>query len=325
MEKNKKYIIVKGCAGLGNRLYTLSWAIDYAVNSNRILLVDWRDGQFDVEGVNAFSHFFELKGVALQQIEQIDLSKITSVYPAAWEGLIGTNVYDNFEQATLSLKYIPFKLGTFFKKITFKAGYWKHLSNTNVKGISNLFKHNNFVRGEYLSIDRTEQMVVFVDFSPLPKESIIRKNIKPRNETLMKIDHFVNEKGLAKDTVGIHIRYTDKKPDKSFEKLYEEIDKVFRKGMKLFLSTDNKDVISLLQAKYEQVIVYPKYLPEELNEGLHQWALYNGKDDLKSRMFEESIIDMWLLSRCEYLIYQKNSSFSNISSILKDDDKIAFW
>lgn len=41
-----KYIVLKACAGLGNRLVTLSNAIDYSLKNNRTLYVDWSDGLF---------------------------------------------------------------------------------------------------------------------------------------------------------------------------------------------------------------------------------------------------------------------------------------
>lgn len=316
---------MKGCAGLGNRLYTLSQAISYAEKSGRTLLIDWRDGQFDGHGENAFTKFFALKKIAYENVEDVDFSSVRSVYPKVWKGLLDKNVYDSFEQDSVALTYLPFRFQKFFKKISFKAGYWKHLDNGKAGGIMNLLSTKNFVRGEYLPKYRKEDVVVFVDFSPPPKEKIIQENIMLNEQVLAKIDRFVEEKGLDKNTIGIHIRYTDKKPDSSFDKLYEEIEKVYKSGMNLFLATDNKAIIDMFQSKYGNVILYPKYLPDEQNEGLHQWALYNKQEDLKATMFEESIIDMWLLARCEYLIYQKNSSFSNISKILKDDNKISFW
>lgn len=316
---------MKGCAGLGNRLYTLSQAISYAEKSGRVLLIDWRDGQFDSNGVDAFSKFFTLKDVSYKKLEEVDFSTGRSVYPKVWKELLDKNVYDSFEQDAVTLTYLPFRFQKFFKKISFKAGYWKHLDNDRSGGIMNLLSSKNFERGEYLPKYRKEDVVVFVDFSPPPKEKIIRENIILNDPVLEKINRFVEEKKLDNNTIGIHIRYTDKKPDSSFDKLYEEIEKVYKSGMNLFLATDNKAIIDMFQSKYGNVILYPKYLPDEQKEGLHQWALYNKQEGLKTTMFEESIIDMWLLAKCEYLIYQRNSSFSNISRILKDDNKISFW
>lgn len=60
--RNKKYLVLKGCAGLGNRLITLMGAIRYCERTQRILYVDWADGMFDQEGQNAFTQYFELNG-----------------------------------------------------------------------------------------------------------------------------------------------------------------------------------------------------------------------------------------------------------------------
>jgi len=42
----EKYLVLKGCAGLGNRLITLLKAIQYCKKTGRRLYVDWADGMF---------------------------------------------------------------------------------------------------------------------------------------------------------------------------------------------------------------------------------------------------------------------------------------
>ena len=49
-----KYLVLKGCAGIGNRFITLMKAIQYAKLSRRIIYVDWGDGMFDNVGNNIF-------------------------------------------------------------------------------------------------------------------------------------------------------------------------------------------------------------------------------------------------------------------------------
>lgn len=68
----EKYLIVKGCAGLGNRLVTVMAAIRYCQISKRTLIVDWADGQFDVKGENAFNKCFNISdAVKYELLESI--------------------------------------------------------------------------------------------------------------------------------------------------------------------------------------------------------------------------------------------------------------
>ena len=60
MNQLEKYLIVKGCAGLGNRLFTIAEAVFYAKQTNRELYVDWSDGQFGELDQNVFYNYFNL-------------------------------------------------------------------------------------------------------------------------------------------------------------------------------------------------------------------------------------------------------------------------
>jgi hypothetical protein len=53
-----RYLLVKGAAGLGNRIFALLSAILYARLTRRQLVVDWTDGSYSSDGSNAIHHFF---------------------------------------------------------------------------------------------------------------------------------------------------------------------------------------------------------------------------------------------------------------------------
>lgn len=323
----KKYLIVKGCAGLGNRIYTLSNALNYANKTGRILLVDWSDGQFAPVEQNAFDLFFEIKNYPIiHSLNEIEKIEGLSVFPTEWKKHLNSAIYDHYESADINLlRKMPSRLMWTFPRLSMKTGYWRKLGNKVKSDFANFIDPKNFIKGEYYSKNIKQDVVVFVDFSPKYYENIVRCNIQLKESTSNKINDFANAKNLQTDCIGIHIRYTDKKPDASFEKLYERIEKIGMEGKKIFLSTDNREIEKMMKEKYHHIITFPKFLPDEQKEGLHQWALYNKDESAKVTMFEESIIDMWLLSKCEYLIFQENSSFSQISRILKNDTKSFGW
>ena len=55
---DKKYLLVKGTAGLGNRLLFLLSALLYARLTERLLVVDWCDQTYSDDGTNAFPLLF---------------------------------------------------------------------------------------------------------------------------------------------------------------------------------------------------------------------------------------------------------------------------
>ena len=74
------------------------------------------------------------------------------------------------------------------------------------------------------------------------------------------------------------------------------------------------------------MIELPKLMPDVKSGGMHLWAKYNDQLHEAGRILEESVMDMWLLSKCEYLLYQGNSTFSLISKTLHSNkNKVVDW
>src|SRR5690554_3770745 len=131
----KSYVILKGVAGLGNRLFTLANAIEYTLNNNRIIIVDWSDGQFSQKGNNIFPKYFELIDITKDDLSAIS-SNITkqNSYPKIWGQNPTASVYDIFEQAKSSKlnKVVPLIIG----KLSNIHGYWRPRNIPNKKFFS---------------------------------------------------------------------------------------------------------------------------------------------------------------------------------------------
>jgi hypothetical protein len=117
-----------------------------------------------------------------------------------------------------------------------------------------------------------------------------------------------------KNAVGIHIRSTDKRPTSDIQKLIAHIRSRHTSSL-IYLSTDSVEIEELILKALGNVILFEKTKPALRGEGLHQWALRNERNDMKYKLYEESVMEMFLLSKCEYLYYQGNSTFSNISKV----------
>lgn len=319
---NERYLIVKGCAGLGNRLYTVCSAIDYCEKTGRKLCVDWSDGLYGRVSDNVFYKYFELSvdNVVLEDVIKRNQSG-ADVYPSPFDKKLHLSLYALYQQTGNPFSgKIPYNRISFLKLNMIKD-HWT--LNENIKGkkknsiisyLKLLSKRSGFPMGQNLHYSIKEDIVVFADYAPV----FIEKNIKylAIKPVISKIiDAFSAENKLDK-AVGVHVRSTDMKPSAEVNVLIELI-KRDHPEKKVFLSTDNIDVLAIFKLNFTDLIVYEKFIPElKKNEALHAWASFNSAPEKAEQIFKESIIDMYLLSRCDILYYQGNSTFSIISRAL---------
>lgn len=327
MAKKEQYLIVKGCAGLGNRLFAICNAIEYCKKTQRTLLVDWADGQFGLKGQNVFNEYFSIKNVPIIN-DYTESKNITTLswYPDYWKGKYKEGIYDIYFMAESSFFHrIPEKY-LFTEKLRMLHGYWmagpllSFQEMSLIRFISGILKATSMPLGNHLKTNHPEEVLIYADFTPNLLKHTFLTHIALKDSIKNKIESFALEKSLA-HAIGIHVRMTDKKPTKNLDAIFEKIHSLKIKEPKIFLATDNTYVFEKIIQKYPNTIIYPKMIPKANGAGIHQWSLYNNKPEFAKQILEESIIDMWLLSKCEYLLYQGNSSFSKISQILHPENK----
>ena len=323
-----KYLVLKGCAGLGNRLMAICNAIKYCRKGNRKLLIDWSDGVFSKKGVNIFHKYFEVRNFpVLDSLESIEKKlEYLSCYPSVFKKNIFSGGYDNFVHACnpFFLK-IPKRL-LVSERFKMLRGFWMDKSryNENIidskwKFLKEIFRPESMPLGCDLNAERGEDVVFYFDFTPNDLKNIFLENIFLKKDIETKINSFSQQHKLQTNTIGIHIRSTDKRPRKSLDELFKKISKFKLSSPQFFLATDNKQIAATIKRTLSPVIEYPKLMPDLKTEGMHQWAKYNDQLHLGDRILEESIMDMWLLSKCEYLLYQGNSTFSILSRFMHQD------
>lgn len=315
-----KYVIVKGCAGLGNRLLTVFAAIEYAHRTNRILVVDWMDGLYGYPGVNAFSNYFELEQVNYKEVvKQEDLNAISyqTVFPIPFKNKLNYNLYDLYVQiAHPFFRRIPGNSFSFCYLNRLK-GFWTLKSESPSKRsllsyLKLMISKNTLPLGDNLSHDYKEDILIFADYVPSFYKQHL-KSLKLKTKVQNVIDSFCKEFPLH-SAVGIHIRNTDMKPTRTVESLVEQI-KMEHPDKPVFLSTDDAKLVEMFKGNFNNVIVYEKYHPPvTAKQGMHQWAQLNNDYEKADVILKDSIIDMYLLSRCELLYYQGNSSFSVLAN-----------
>lgn len=300
---SSKYLLVKGCAGLGNRLVTIFSAIKYCEKNNRILVVDWTDGQFDKKGVNAFHKCFDLNNILYTNRSNIDNWDNLNHSSQLFKNNKEEGLYDLYvDKQSAFWQKIPNKLfvNSFLKKLRRR---WQPIKNGNYL--------TSLGYGSDLPNDKEETILYFLDFIPYIDYTELPNYIQPKPFISEKIDKFSIQNKID-EAVGVHIRYTDKRPTTEVKKIIEYI-KLNHKSSAVYLATDSTEIEKLFLDEFPNLLLFPKCKPQLHGEGLHQWALYSKEEDLKYVLFEESIIELFLLSKCQYLYYQGNSTFSIIS------------
>jgi hypothetical protein len=249
---NDQYVVVKGCAGLGNRLMTIASALEYAQKTNRLLYVDWTDGFFAPRGSNAFNQLFDISSTLFT--DNIEYKDSFTFYPAAAQKLPHDFcIYDFFQVRQPRNRYIRKCLKILNNVVEIKYQMWVGKDSSRLEF------------GQNLPLKLNENIVIYADYIPKFSKEYLIKNVKPEAKIAEKIEAYIRENNLEHDSAGLHIRATDKKPLKDFMTFCEKLDKfVQKKGIqRIYLATDNVEVENELKRRYGAMIcVWPKFLPE---------------------------------------------------------------
>jgi hypothetical protein len=315
------YLVVKGCAGIGNRLFTLASALKYAEDTNRKIIVDWRDGVFAEPSKNAFDIFFQLR-----QIEQGNLTDVLqqkeklSFYPKSLSKTLNESLYQNYRAGASNLLMKIPRFTRLRGRVSRLSEFWSYNPGNNFgkqtysdkKAIQSLFSSNDIEYGHKLSKNIKQNVVMFADYWPGEVDKKHFEKIQV-NETLnAKIEQAKKELGITNETIGIHVRSTDKKPDKEISSLITLLKKRITDSTSLFLATDNLEVEKLFKDTFkEKMLLLPKYYPDD-TFNMHHAALKSGDYSHTEKLYEECLTDIYLLADCKIFYYQGNSSFSRL-------------
>ncbi len=342
-EEKNKFLVLKGMCGLGNRIMCLANAIEYCYKTNRTLYVDWTDGMYAKEGINAFFLYFELHEIA--SVSSPEEVKGESYYPEYAKQLaLNFKLLDYFQcyhyhdlnKVVCGLidvgSSLVHKFGTedMFRRYFVWWWHW-YAKDRSVRNKLNHHWGDVMTFGDNLPYRRKEDIVFFVDLAPDYPKNLVKRCLKLQPNIQREVDEFAERYGLHEKTVGIHIRDTDKQNSVAYDQLAEFIRKFMleKKLERIFLATDQSKVRKFFLNQFgERLIMYDKYIPDlssgsEL--GMHLWAEKNDNLELRVRMFHDAIMEMWLLAETEYLLYQGNSTFSRISNDLKEGCNCKDW
>jgi hypothetical protein len=291
-----KFVLVKGRAGLGNRILCTTTGILYARLSGRRLLVDWSDGAYGKRGSNVFHRYFQ--SPVCDPSDTIPATN--SVNPSIWQGCLQESAFE------LAASHGKPRGG----------GVWRQYSI------------------DLTRMDYPEEVVVFWAFdtqvnlmrphfpllmpqfkgasTTLILRTILRDDLVLQPQIRERVEAFARAH-FSGPMVGVHVRYSD----------YQShllgsiglVDRLLQQhpDLKVFLATDNIQVKQLFEESYPGTVTTPHWYPRS---GLQLHGNKSCPDKVENGV--EALVDLYLLARCDYLVVDSSSSFGRLAQLLTD-------
>lgn len=314
-KQEKKRVISRRNAGLGDNLLATAHAWYYAQQTGRDMEISWVPSMyFKDNSVNSFGYFFKIP------------DKIGDVH-ILYNPKVG---FLTRLKRRLPLFPAKFFLQTFIGEVVVKL-----LRN---KGPKFIHEAKN-KRREWLidiirsSKHRPEKEIVFNTHFNFLEPKLIKPffdaiHLTPKFQD--KVDDFQNTHFKDKKVIGVHVRYYDKsrpisshtkhwlEPDKSFEHIKSQIQKIIAKfdtqNYIIYLATDNEIVFNYFKKNFDNLVTYNKAFQDiKFDITLHHKIAENS--------YEDDLIEMFLLSYSNVLYrYPPSGSwFSFYGSLYADE------
>ena len=290
-----KVLLIKAKGGLGNRMLSAVSGLVFADLTGRTPVIDWRDGSYAPIGENAYPILFDTP-ITLRA-EDFDTAA-GPVNPAIWQGHLGLTPEKMVGKFTPDQHSSPTVYRKFCTDLTRLdapedlAVFWCYLPK-----FGRLARHmRRDPRFAGRSVDQVMADYLNRYFTPNPRvRAVVEATVAQ----------------MARPLIGVHIRYTDRKIplDKIKAALRRRLAEM--PGAGVFLATDNAAVQQEMKAEFPGLRHTEKHLNPD-GSRLH-WPT---SEVAKVQEAENALIDMWLLSRADHLIYSKHSTFSVTSACL---------
>ena len=291
-----KFLLVKGAAGLGNRILCLLTAILYTRLTGRRLLVDWNDTIYSTDGSNVFHRFFQCPLCSSTD----EIPSTDSVNPNIWRGHLHESARDMVRRYQPAASYdleVWRRFSINISKLDYKEDVLVMFSF--IEQIYTLRRH---FKGPYKALRNASTKAIL--------KELLRENLKLHPLIQERINQFKRD-WLNQKTVGVHIRYMDKKAQ--LPAIQRKLNALLKREpkMQIFLATDSIEINKMFQDRYQRVISTQKWYPTS-GRSMH----LNPESPDRFKHGTEALVDMYLLAECDYLILDESSSFSYVASLL---------
>jgi len=295
-DRQTRYLLVKANGGMGNRMLCAMTGILYGQLTGRVTVVDWRDAVYSTDGSNTFSTFFSCPEVQPETV----LPAEGTIRPALWAKGRDVSVGDMIR------KYDPTK----HSSVVIHRKYSVDVRTLDYdEDIIVFWYYTQRIRALSAHFNRAQSDLAGLGVGGVIRE-MLTKRMTLREGICRQIDEF-KAKHWADQVIGLHIRHSDKQTN--LRAYRRALLRILRRAPKahIFLATDNQAISDEYHQQFKNVISTPKWFPDGMSS-MHQ------NDGCPDRVANgiEALVDMYLLSYCDYLIYPSASTFSWISHIL---------
>lgn len=290
-----KALIIKAKGGLGNRMLSAITGIVLARLNDRTPFIDWRDGMYVDAGVNLYPLLF-----AANEIDDLSVyDDANDVAPALWSGRMTEQPVDVIRREFPNrhqdpLLYRKLSIDLVGKDPTAQVGvFWSYLPK--LERLKRRMQSHPQFAGK--SLAEVTSNLLDLHFRPVAKVS----------EQVNAI--FKDEAGPI---IGVHIRFTDRKVP--LGKIIAELEHLSRResGAKIFLATDSAEAQAAILSRFSDVITIDK------NLSASSTALHFSSESFSDPVAEahNALIDMVALSRCDWLLHSRHSTFSVTAALM---------
>jgi len=290
-----KYWLVKGAAGLGNRMQSALTGILCARLTGRRLLVDWSDHYYSGDGSNVFHRFFQCPSCS--PTDEIPVTD--SVVPDIWRGRLRKSIYDMREH------YGGGDGAEAWPKFSVDLTNLEH--HEDVAVMWTYTERVDALRGHFTGAFRglAEMSAGAILRKSLQEDLLLHPHIRER------VDEFKGNYFREK-IVGVHVRYTDQRC-----RLWAILGKLnallkCEPDLRIFLATDNLQIKKMFEESYARVIATPHWYSSTSGLAIH----YHRGRAAPVQSGIEALIDLYLLAESDYLIIDSSSSFSYVAKLL---------
>ncbi|BAZ48063.1 hypothetical protein NIES4103_06680 [Nostoc sp. NIES-4103] len=303
-----KFLLLKGRAGLGNRILCLLGSILYAQLTSRKLIVDWSDPTYSDDGSNIFSKLFTIDNVE----QTTDIPDTNSIFPSIWKGNLDLSITQIFQKYKIldDDNFIATPFRQFKSKINVSRLDYDEDLLIIWSYFADIHKMRRFFQNDFAYLTTLNEKTILKKISS--KHLHLNQDIQYRIDVFKK-KYFTNTPLV----IGLHIRHTDRK--NPFQSYVEIINKIIQQNSEylIFLATDNKQVQTHFKNIYKERIIYTeKWFPDETASlsRLH----HNSDCPNKLENAIQALVDLYLLASCNYLLCDQRSTFPIVAEVISD-------
>ena len=291
--RDARFLLVKGVAGLGDRMLCVLGAILYARMSQRTLVVDWTDPVYSADGKNVFHRFFRSPHCS----PTVGIPETDSIYPAAWRD----HLHESVRRRTGERSFNPENVRRELSIDPAKLDYPEDLLVFVQFGMK-LDRLRHHFHGPFQALAQKSDAAISSD--------LLRYDLMLQPEIRGRVDQFKRSR-FGSRTVGVHIRYSDYRV--RVLAIIKQLNALLKRerDLQIFLATDNLEIARMFENTYSGVISTSHGFADP---GFTIHNRFDNPDRTEGAI--AALMDMYLLAECDHLIVDTSSNFARVARFL---------